>query len=318
MRSMSPRRILIVKTSSMGDVVHALPALTDLRAFVPSAQIDWVVEAPFASIVQMHPGVNGVIASNLRSWRKSPFAPKVRHAFSAFKTALQQTDYDAIVDLQGLVKSAAIAFTARGVRHGFDRNSIREPLASFSYSKTHAVSKQSHAVDRNRALLAAACGYAVPERRSYGLTFAAQKRRLVVCCHATSKDDKLWPEAYWREVIAALETQNVEVGLPWGSAEEEARAARLAAGFANARVWPRDPFPVLTRDLSSAACVIGVDTGVLHLAAAAGTPVLGLYIATDPRLSGAWAGAAPVVNLGGIGRMPTVTDVLREITPWIS
>lgn len=311
-------RVLIVKTSSMGDIIHAFPALTDLCRSVPTAQVDWVVESPFASIVGLHPGVNRVICSDVRKWKRAPFSAPVRAAIEQFRAALRAQTYDYVVDLQGLLKSAWIARTAIGPRFGYDWRSIREPLASVVYQRRFAVSRRLHAIERNRQLLAHACGYAVPPQRDYGLRFSdIPRRRLLVCCHATSRDNKLWPEAHWRALIAHCEREGVEVGLPWGTAQEEVRAHRLAAGFANARVWPRDPFPMLAKDLARAACVVGVDTGLVHLACAVGTPTVGLYVATDPTLSGAWGARASAVNLGGIGQVPSVEDVVSAITPWL-
>ncbi len=312
-------RILIVKTSSMGDVIHAFPALADLKRAQPDTQVDWLVEAGFAGIARLHPAIDRVIVCELRKWRKAPFSQPVRAAFAKFKNEVRETPYDAIVDLQGLAKSAWLASRARGPRSGYDWASAREPLASMSYQHKFAVSKAEHAVTRNRALLAAALHYKIPAaQNSYGLQLISQKMRLVVCCHATSRDDKLWPEANWRALIAACGEKGYEVGLPWGSPAEEARAQRLAAGFAHARVWPRDPFAQLANDLSAAACVVGVDTGLLHLAAAVGVPVVGVYVATDPGLSGAWGGEAGAVNLGGIGRPPSVDEVLRAMSPHLT
>lgn len=312
-------RILIVKTSSMGDVIHALPAISDLCAIDASAQIDWVVESAFAGLVPLHPKVSRIIRSDVRKWKRAPFSSDVRQAVHSFKHALREYQYDYVVDLQGLLKSAWIAKQADGPVSGFNWGSIREPLASMFYAKKYAVSKRLHAVERNRALLAAACGYALPTSRDYGLRFPdVARRRLVVCCHATSRDTKLWPEPHWRELIAFCEREGVAVGLPWGSAAEHARAERLAAGFENAKVWPRDPFPVLARDLAAAACVVGVDTGLVHLSCAVGSPTLGIYTATDPTLSGAWGGQAPAVNLGGIGQTPSVAQVIDTITPWLT
>jgi heptosyltransferase I len=309
-------RILIVKTSSMGDVIHAFPALADLKRAQPDAKVDWLVEAGFAGIARLHPSIDRVIVCELRKWRKAPFSAPVRAAFAKFKNEMRESPYEAIVDLQGLVKSAWLASHARGPRYGYDWASAREPLASMSYQKKFAVSKAEHAVTRNRALLAAALHYEIPAaQNSYGLQLSSQKKNLVVCCHATSRDDKLWPEENWRALIAACGKNGYEIGLPWGSPAEEARAHRLAQGFAHAKVWPRDPFAQLAKDLNAAACVVGVDTGLLHLAAAVGVPVVGVYVATEPGLSGAWGGDASAINLGGIGRAPSVDDVLRAIAP---
>jgi heptosyltransferase I len=311
-------RLLIVKTSSLGDVIHALPALTDLKSTMPDVRVDWVVEKGFAAVVRMHPGVDRVHESQIRQWRKTPFAPQVRMAFSAFKSGLQEMPYDNIVDLQGLVKSALLSRLARGLRQGYAWGSAREPLASILYQKRHTVSPALHAVARNRMLLAAAIGYAIPAAQNYGLPIANRHERRIVCCHATSKDDKLWPEAHWRALIAHAGDRGYSIDLPWGNPQEQARSKRLAQGFSHATVAEtRLSLTELAPILGEAAGVVGVDTGFLHLAAALGVPTLGIYVATAPGLSGAWAGAAPAHNVGGKNQCPSVADVLAIIDAWM-
>jgi heptosyltransferase-1 len=313
-------RLLIVKTSSLGDVVHALPAVTDLHRARPEFRIDWLVEEPFADIPALHPAVASVIPCALRRWRRTPLARGVRREVADLRSALSAADHDVVLDLQGLAKSAWLARMPAGRKHGYDWRSIREPLASLFYDVRHRVPRDLHAVARNRLLAAAAFGYEVEGPPDYGLELSAGERRqrLVVCFHATSRDDKLWPEERWRLLIAAFAQRGLAVLLPWSAPEERERSLRLARGYPTAEVPERMSIAALARRCSAALGVVGVDTGLTHLAAAVGVPVIALYCATDPGLTGVVAGRAPARNLGSAHVSPAVEDVLacvREIFP---
>ncbi len=308
-------RILIVKTSSLGDVVHALPAVTDLAAMRPDCVVDWLVEAAFADIPRLHPQVSEVIPCALRKWRKAPRAPETRAAYAAMRAHLRARPYDCIVDLQGLLKSAWLARIARGPRVGYSWSSAREPLASLSYDRKVAVSRSLHAVTRNRSLLAGALRYELPLGQNYGVLLQNHRQKMVVCVHGTSRDSKLWPEAHWRALIRAFGERGYVCELPWGNDAEFARTERLAEGLANAVVRPRLSIAEMAPLLARATCVVGVDTGFVHLACAVGTPTVAIYTATEPGLSGAWAGQSSAVNLGGAGQCPRPEDVLAACTP---
>src|SRR5690349_14684218 len=146
-------RILLVKTSSLGDVVHNLPVATDIRAALPRAEIDWVVEEAFSAIPWLHPAVARVIPIAIRRWRSRFLDRAVRGEIGAFTRELKREAYDAVIDTQGLLKSALVAWTARGIRHGLDFASSREPLFFF-YDRTYSVPWTMHAVERNRVLAA--------------------------------------------------------------------------------------------------------------------------------------------------------------------
>ncbi len=310
-------RILLIKTSSLGDVVHNLPVVTDLRRRYPEAKIDWVVEEALAEIPRLHPGVRHVIPLALRRWRKSPLAAATWREVCAFRAMLRQDDYELVIDTQGLLKSALIAFMARGKRCGFAAGSAREPLAAGFYNKTFDVPTSLHAVARNRRLAALAAGYSDAPAADYGLTAApsaAARRPCAVLLTATSRDDKLWPEDRWIATGKALHGQGLTCLLPAGSATERQRAERLAQAIPGAVALPALNLHDLAAQLAAARIVIGVDTGLVHLAAALGRPTLALFCASDPALTGVLA-TTPAINLGRRGQPPGVDDVLGAAMP---
>jgi heptosyltransferase I len=314
-------RILFVKTSSLGDVVHNCPAITDVARCVPGAVIDWVVEEAFAGLASLHPRVRRVIPLAIRRWRNSLLAPATWSELGAFRTALRSERYDAVIDSQGLLKSALVAVQALGRRHGFDRSSAREPFAARFYDVRHAVPQSLHAVDRNRRLAAAALGYRIEGPCDYGLRVAdeapLQARTPASAPYAllftmTSLDDKLWPEEHWRSLGAALAGRGIQCLLPWGTEEERRRCARIATAIPGAVVPRRMTLAEIARLARAARCVAGVDTGLTHLAAALEVPVAGIYCSSDPALTGLH-GSGRLWNLGGPGRPPAVQAVLEAL-----
>ena len=308
-------RILLVKTSSLGDVIHNLPVVTDLRKNFPQALIDWVVEESFADIPRLHPGVHAVIPVAWRRWRKSLYMRSTWLEMCAFRRRIRQENYDLVIDTQGLLKSALIARLAHGKHCGLARTSAREPLAACCYAATFAVSPTLHAVTRNRQLVAQAAGYALHNDPDYGLAVspAPTFSKAVVLLTATSRVDKLWPEERWIALGRALHAQGLHCRLPSGVAlAEQARAERLAHAIPDAVALPPQGLRALADDLASARLVIGVDTGLAHLAAALRRPVVALFCASDPALTGVLA-ARQAINLGARGTPPQVTDVLAAV-----
>ncbi|MCE6965825.1 lipopolysaccharide heptosyltransferase RfaC [Enterobacter sp. MW07] len=289
-------RVLIVKTSSMGDVLHTLPALTDAQQAIPGIRFDWVVEEGFAQIPSWHAAVDRVIPVAIRRWRKAWFSAAVKAERKAFREAVQAEEYDVIIDAQGLVKSAALVTRlARGIKHGMDWQSAREPLASLFYNHRHSVPKQQHAVERTRELFALSLGYSKPRSQGdYAIAqhflnhLNADAGRYAVFLHATTRDDKHWPEANWRELIGLLAASGIRIKLPWGAPHEEARAKRLAEGFDYVEVLPRMSLEEVARVLAGAKFVVSVDTGLSHLTAALDRPNITLYGPTDPGLIGGY------------------------------
>lgn len=321
-------RILLIKTSSLGDVIHNLPVVTDIRAHFPNAQIDWVVEESFADIPHMHPAVNQVMTVAMRRWRKQLFSAKTWSEISAFKSALSQNTYDTVIDTQGLLKSAFITCAANGVKHGYDKNSIREPLASRVYDRTYTISYQQHAVVRNRTLAALSLGYAPPtDAPDYGISAKHTKNNspaslmdiglqagYVVGLHGTSRDSKLWPTAYWVGLGRQLARQNLNLALPWANEAEFTRAGEISKQLQNATVLPKLSIAELAGVITNAQAAIGVDTGLSHLAAALDRPIVAIYTDTNPALTGVMAGMhAQAINLGNIGEIPSVANVLDSL-----
>lgn len=316
-------RILLVKTTSLGDVIHNLPVVSDLRQYFPQATIDWCVEESFAAIPRLHPGVNDVIPVAVRRWRKRLWSATIWHEIGGLKDRLHAEPYDLIIDTQGLVKSAIMARQAQGLLCGYAADSIREPLAAKFYDQHFHISRQLHAVERNRQLVAAACGYDLANTTlNYGITAPAHEfvwhssRAYAVLLSATSRDDKLWPESHWLALGQGLHEQGLVPIFPSGSAKERERAQWLANTLCNrgadAIAAPPLSIPELACLLAEAKFVVGVDTGLTHLAAALPVPVVALYTATDPGLTGVF-GSGFHVNLGGAGQVPSVAAVLAEL-----
>lgn len=299
------KTILFVKTSSLGDVVQNCPAVSDAARAVPGAQIDWIVEEPFAGIARMHGAVRRVIPVAIRRWRSAPWKPSTWTEIGAWRRALGAERYDVVIDTQSLVKSAVLCAAAKGTRHGLDRASAREPLAARFYDVRHAVPRALHAVERNRRLAAKALGYALNGAADYGLHSKSEKSERIVLLTMTSREDKLWPEPRWIELARALGRPIV---LPWGSDDERARAERIANKLDGATVLPRSSLEDLARLFAGAHRVIGLDTGLTHLAAALGAPTIGIFCGSDPALTGLYAPNAR--NVGAAGRAPEVGEVL--------
>lgn len=313
----SLKRILLVKTSSLGDVVHNFPVASDIRRQYPDAELDWAVEEAFVPLVRLHPGIGRILPVAIRRWRNSLMSRRTWAEIGRCRADIGKHRYDAVVDTQGLVKSAVIACMARGCRHGFDAHSAREPLAARFYNVVHPVDRERHAVDRNRQLAAQSLGYAIDREADFGLAGLASRaggRRgdEVVFLHSTSRADKLWPESRWAELGLRIESEGLTCVLPWGSEAERERSVRIATRLARASVPGRCDFPELAQRLANARAVVGVDTGLVHLSAALGTMTVALFLSTDPARTGVHS-TANAINLGGMGELPGVDDVLAAL-----
>lgn len=288
-------RVLVVKMSSLGDVVHTLPALTDAHRARPELRFNWLVEEGFAEIPGWHPAVERVVPVAIRRWRKTPLASWRSGEPSRCRATVRAAGYDLVIDAQGLIKSAWAARWARAPIAGLDRHSAREPLAALAYRQQVAVPREMHAVERTRQLFAAALGYDKPVTQGdYRLDhsrFPAVERGeapRVVFLHGTTRADKHWPERYWRILAEQATSAGIEVFLPWGNATEEQRAQRTAAGLPGARVLPRLTLAGVAAQLLAADAVVAVDTGLAHLAAALDRPTIALYGPTRPALVGTY------------------------------
>jgi len=313
---------LLVKTSSLGDVIHALPAVSDVRSMAADVQVDWAVEEAYAAVPRLHAGVTAVITVAVRRWRHALWRGAIRGEIAACVRNLRQRHYDAVVDAQGLFKSALIALVARGTRYGLDFHSSREPLA-LCYDRTFRIPWDLHAVERNRLLLALSLGYEVPPGCDYGISAAPRRfdwlapGAYAVLLHATSGDYKLWDEANWIALGAAFNSSAVSCVLPWGNERERGRSQRLADKLRAAIVPPLLNLDDLAGLFAGARAVAGVDTGLVHLAAALGVPTVGIYRGTAPAATGIY-GCARSLNLGGIGHAPTAAQVIAAVEKLVS
>lgn len=283
--------VLLVKMSSLGDVVHTLPAVHD--ATRAGARVDWVIEEAFAPVAELARGAADaapavrVLPVAIRRWRSAP----LRHAaeIRAFRERLRERRYDVAIDAQGLIKSAAVALCARaGVRAGFDGHSVRELPAALAYDRRLAIPRRAHAVERLRELFARAIGYQLPsDAPAFDLRLAPAVRERAVLLHGAAWGTKQWPERHWIAIARRCGAAGLEPVLFWHSAEERARAERIAAAAPRARVCERMDLGGVVDVLASARLVVGVDTGLAHLAAAMGRPTVMLFGPTDPALTGA-------------------------------
>ena len=308
--------VLFIKTSSLGDVIHQMPAVTEARAHLPDVRFAWVVEEAFAPLARLHPAVSEVIPVAMRRWRKALLKPSTRMEVAAFRRAVRARSFDEVVDTQGLLKSALIARVARGRRRGYDRRSIKEPLASHFYDVKHPVEWDQHAIARNRALTAAALGYACDGPPDFGLDREALRipgqKPYGVLLHATAQASKEWPEDNWRMLVAVLGNSGVDLMALHGNDTEHERAMRIATVSPRVLVPLRQPLDHVARLIAGASFVVGVDTGLLHLAAALGVPLTAIFLGSEPKLTGPM-GQGPIEVLGGKGAPPSVAEVADTV-----
>ena len=315
-------RVLIVKTSSMGDVVHALPAVSDMLQALPGLQVEWLVEAPFAAIPQLHPGVRRVLPLTWRKWRRSLAQPATRVAMAALRAEMRREPYDTVLDLQGLLKSVLWGLQARGPLVGYGFGSIREPVAALFYRRRADVPRNLQAVERNRRLAAAHLGYAMPGTApNFGIaapvgcwSAPAPSAVLIPCA---SRPEKLWPEERWISIGQHLQAFGLTPVVIWGSDDERLRAERIGAGCGGV-VPPLLNVADTAAVLGRARQIVGLDTGFSHLGAALGVPTIGIYCDHAPGLAGI-TGSGRVASLGGKGHMPSLDEVrdrlARHLTP---
>ncbi|MGY0218447.1 lipopolysaccharide heptosyltransferase I [Endozoicomonadaceae bacterium StTr2] len=291
-------KVLVIKTSSMGDVIHTLPALTDAVTAIPGIRFDWVVEEGFAEIPAWHPAVDRVLPVALRRWRKNILQTWRSGEWRAFKQALLAQEYDAVIDAQGLLKSAFLVRYGRGPSYGLDKNSAREPLSARFYDHPVTVAKEQHAVERVRQLFAQSLGYGLPEGQQGHFSLSAEvfedreglrpSSPYVVFLHGTTWPDKHWPEPYWCQLADRLAARGMNIVLPWGNPVERERAERIQQNCKGVTVLPRLRLRQVASVIAGAQAVVAVDTGLGHLTAALEVPGVSLYGPTRPLLVGAY------------------------------
>lgn len=308
-------RILIVRTSSLGDLVHMLPAISDIARHVPDARIDWIAEEAFAEIPSWHPAVNEVIRVAHRRWRKRWWSAASRSERAVLRTDLDARQYDIVLDMQALMKSIWLVRQTHGERHGLDWKSAREPLASLFYQVRHRVAFWQPAVIRQRTLAAATFGYTFEGPPDFGLqtlTRGVVIEDAAIIMPSASRDDKLWPANDWHQVFDDLQSRGLGLRLLAGNEAERARAQDLIAGRANAEVLPRMSLREVAGQLARARLMVGLDSGLTHLSAGLGRPTIGIYKASTP-VRTPLQGAAYTASLGERGHAPDATTVLGAV-----
>jgi len=311
-------RVLLIKTSSLGDVIHCLPAVSDMARCVPDLTLDWMIEESLAEIARLHPAVTRIIPTRLRRWRRNLFSPETHRGFGEMRRAISAAPYERVIDAQGLIRSAIISRLAAGPSCGYDRHSVREPPASLFYNRKYRVSVTIHAAERMRRLAAQALGYHPPAEIDYGIRVepaqlaAIGTPRYLVGLHATARPDKLWAEERWIALARLAAQWGLPLVLPWGDEGERDRAGRIAANSPGVIVPPRLGFTEMAGLLAGAAAVVGVDTGLTHLASAVGAPVVAIYSASWSEFNGV-IGPGFIANLGGPGAPPDVEVVWEQV-----
>ncbi len=313
-------KVLLVRLSSMGDLIHTFPALTDLACARPEVALSWLCEEAFVDIACLHPFIKNVFPMGGRRWRKSWWQQATRSQKSALKTALHNEHFEGVLDAQGLIKSALYARYAKAPIYGLDKKSAREPLSGCFYQHRYPVAWGQLAIERNRQLFAQVFQYDLPKQCHFGIpppendnTFTPLSKPYAVLLHATSQERKLWSENHWQQLAQRLwQEKQLMSFLPWGNPEEKERAQRLAINTPYIQVCPSLTLKQASVLLAQAQCVVGVDTGLLHLANALDKPLCGIYTDTDPLATGVLP-TVRSVNLGNKGEIPSVDAVMTAL-----
>jgi len=280
--------------SSLGDIIHTLPAVTDAHRAHKDLVFDWVVEENFVEVPSWHPAVETVIPVAIRRWRRNPLKTMFSTEYRAFKKDLQSVHYDLVIDAQGLIKSGIISRLSKGLTIGLSNRTIREPMATLFYNKVYSVPWTEHAVDRVRQLFSRALQYNYdPNSVDYGIDInritdgdSLNVKKQVIFLHGTTWLTKHWPEYYWRHLANIAAEAGYQVLIPWGNASEKQRAEFIARDNSQATVLDKQSLTGLAEHILQSTGVIAVDTGLGHLAAALNKPTVSLYGPTNPELSG--------------------------------
>lgn len=300
-------KVLIVKTSSLGDLIHTLPAVTDAASAIPDIRFDWVAEEAFIEVPSWHPAVDRVIPVAIRRWRKGWIKAWRDGEIKQSRRELRRREYDLIIDAQGLNKSALLARMARGFAVGLDSNSTREPGAARYYKRGVYVPKDMHAIERVRSLFAQALNYPKPETDpDYGIfntNQANSENPYLIFLHGTTWTTKLWPVEYWADLAGVASSNGFKLFMPWGSEEEKQRAERIIGLSGSGQLLSKLSLSEMKNWLAGARGVVGVDSGLAHLAAALSVPAVTLYGPTKTGLTGA------------VGRLQTNLQAEFECAP---
>jgi heptosyltransferase-1 len=311
-------KVLIVKTSSMGDVIHTFQAVEDVRRHRPDVALDWCVEEAFADIVALHPAIGTIHATAMRRWRRAPLRRRTRAEVLELRRRLKAGAYDLVIDAQGLLKSAFVARLAGVPIAGYDRASAREPAASIVYRHRFDVARGLHAVERTRRLFGLALGY-TPDLADLATGISAPALRPGIelparpafLLHGTSRADKKWPVEQWIATARLLLERGLAPLTTFSSPDERAVAAGIAAAVPGTKVIGRSPLREVAALLGRCELVIGADTGLTHLASAFGLPTVAVFLSTTPGLTGPVGPYASTIAAGP-GRPVAAEDVMGE------
>ncbi|TPK72591.1 lipopolysaccharide heptosyltransferase I [Mesorhizobium sp. B2-4-15] len=285
-------KVLIVKTSSMGDVIHTFPAVEDASLVRPDISFDWCVEEAFAGIVALHPAIGRIHTVAIRRWRKALFNGGTWREAAALRRTLRSCHYDLVIDAQGLLKSALVARQAGAPIAGFDRSSAREPSATLFYDVTYSVPRDLHAIERTRRLFGLALGYQ-PDLSTLNSgivppagTIANIRGKTAFLLHGTSREDKKWPVEDWIGTARLLVDRGMTPVTTWSNEREKIVAEAIGKAAPSTVVVPKSPLADIAAILGRSTLVIGADTGLTHLASGFGLPTVAVFLATEPGLTG--------------------------------
>lgn len=288
-------KILLIKTSSLGDVIHTLPALTDALNNISDIQIDWVIEERFAAIPSWHPAVNKIIPVAIRRWRKNIFSLKTWSEIKKVIAILKSEKYDLIIDAQGLMKTIWLSWFVKSKTHGYSLGCARDSVVPLFYAKKYKITFDYHAVERIRKLFSYALNYNLPKcLADYGVDKAKWQlpelvdENYILFFHGTTWENKHWPESYWIKLANLLNKKKFQVKLSWGSEREKNNSQNIADNCeaSKTKLLPDLDVMGLLPYIASAKAVVAVDTGLCHLAAALNIPTVALFGPTDPCKTG--------------------------------
>lgn len=302
-------KVLIVKTSSMGDVIHTFPAVEDARRARPDIAFDWCVEEAFAGIVALHPAIRTIHRVAIRRWRRNIMDAGTWREAAALRRALRAARYDLVIDAQGLLKSALVAKLAGAPVAGFDRASVREASASAFYARRYAVPRDMHAIERTRRLFGLALGYE-PDLSGLdsgivapAVDIAIPAGQFAFLLHGTSREDKKWPAGDWAGTARLLAERGMTPVTTWSNDAEKAVAEAIAAAVPGTVVIAKSPLSQIAGLIGRAALVVGADTGLTHLASAFGLPTVAVFLTTEPALTGPRGAYATSLSTERSGRV---------------
>jgi len=305
-------KVLIIKTSSLGDIVHANSIISDLKRNHADAEIHWLVEESFSSLLNLFP-VQKILVSKFRSWKENLFKKNSYSEFFQLRYLIKKENYDYVIDLQGLIRTGIMCKSLNSF--GFNRNSIKESFASYFYKNTIGVEKKLHAIDRNRLLVANSMNYEIDQNDisfSYNLKKDYTDPHSIVFITGTSNVQKKWPLENWIKLAHLFETGNFKIFLPWGSIEEYEDCLAIYDQTTNCEILEKMHIDQLAKKIAPARLAVGVDTGLTHLASSLDIPTIGIYTFSNPSLTGVTSSKTPAFNMGSLNNIPMPEEIFKK------